>query len=219
MRPRQKLLLHGAAYSVYTRIVRLVLAEKDLPYEFREVDVFGPGGPPKAYLALHPFGRIPALEHGSMRLYETNAIARYLDAAFPRPPLRPSSPQGRARVDQVIGVLDSYAYRTMVWDIFVERIRAPAQGRMPDEARIAAALPRARTCLEALEALHGRGRYLVGSRLTLADLHAVPIFVYFLMTPEGTALMAEFPALAAWWAGISKRPSIVATRSPFEQAI
>ena len=213
---RQRLVLHGAAYSVYTRIVRLVLMEKGLSYDLREVEVFGPGGPPKAYLALHPFGRIPALEHGSMRLYETGAITRYLDAAFPEPPLLPTSPRRRARVDQIIGILDSYAYRAMVWDIFVERIRAPAQGRVPDEARISAALPHARTCLEALEALQDGRRFLVGSRLTLADLHAIPILAYFVMTPEGRALMREFPVLGAWWARISARPSVSATRSPFE---
>ena len=213
---RGRLVPHGATYSVYTRIVRLVLAEKDVSYDLAQVEVFDPGGPPAAYLALHPFGRIPALEHGSLQLYETGAITRYLDAAFPAPPLQPRAPRSRARVDQIIGILDSYAYRTMIWDIFVERIRAPVHGRAPDEARIASALPRARTCLGALEALQGGSRCLAGPRLTLADLHAAPIFAYFTKTPEGASLIAEFPTLAIWWAKISARPSMMATRSPFE---
>jgi len=213
---RANLVLHGAIYSVYTRIVRLVLAEKDVAYDLATVDVFDAGGPPAAYLKLNPFGRIPTLQHGSLELYETGAITRYLDAAFPAPPLRPRALRSRARVDQIIGILDSYAYRTMVWDVFVERIRAPLHGRPPDEARITAALPRARTCLGALETIRGRSRYLVGSGLTLADLHAAPILAYFTKAPEGEAIMAEFPALAEWWADMSKRPSVIATRSPFE---
>jgi glutathione S-transferase len=203
-------------YSVYTRIVRLVLAEKNIAYDLAAIDVFDAEGPPAAYLNMHPFGRIPALEHGSLQLYETGAITRYLDAAFPTPPLQPRALRSRARVDQIISILDSYAYRTMVWDIFVERIRAPVRGRQPDEACIAAALPRARTCLEALDALRGRSRYLVGSRLTIADLHAAPMFAYFTMTPEGKSLIGGFPALATWWVEISARPSVVATRSPYE---
>ena len=71
-----KITLFGAAYSVYVRTARLVLAEKSLTYEFREVDVFAADGPPKEYLERQPFGRIPALEHAGFRLYETGAIIR-----------------------------------------------------------------------------------------------------------------------------------------------
>ena len=62
-----KITLFGATYSVYVRTVRLVLAEKGLAYELREVDVFAADGPPKEYLQRQPFGRIPALEHAGFR--------------------------------------------------------------------------------------------------------------------------------------------------------
>ena len=133
----------GAAYSVYVRTVRLTLAEKRIAYRLEEVDVFAPGGPPRHYLEHHhPFGRIPAFEHDVFRLYETGAITRYVDTAFAGPRLQPADPRACARMNQIIGVLDNYAYRTLVWDVFVERVRASAQGRQPDEARIAAALPK-----------------------------------------------------------------------------
>lgn len=207
----------GAAYSVYVRAVRLALEEKGIAYRLAEVDVFAPGGPPAEHLARHPFGRIPAFEHDGLALYESGAITRYVDEAFAGPRLQPEKPPDRARMNQAIGVLDSYCYRTLVWDIFVERVRAPENGRQPDEARIAAALPRAATCLRALADLMAGGPWIAGTALTLADLHAAPIFAYFRMAREGAVLLAQHPGLAGWWAAMAKRPSMAATRSPLER--
>jgi glutathione S-transferase len=208
--------LFGASYSVYVRIARLVLAEKRVPYRLVEIDIFAEGGPSPDYLRRHPFGRIPAFEHDGFRLYEASAISRYVDEAFPGPPLQLSEPKARARMNQIIGILDSYTYRTLVWDIFVERVRASANGRVPDEAKIAAALPRARTCLKALEDLMGAHAWLAGPALTLADLHAAPMFAYFRLADEGAKLMAALPGLERWWQAIAARPSLLATRSPLE---
>jgi len=114
--------VYGMPYSVYVRAVRLTLAEKGVPYRLVEVDVFAPGGPPQEHLARHPFGRMPAFEHGAVKLYESGAIERYVDEAFDGPRLQPDGPAARARMNQATSVLDSYAYRTLVWDIFVERV-------------------------------------------------------------------------------------------------
>jgi len=206
----------GAAYSVYVRIVRLVLAEKAVPYELIEVEVFGPTGPPRDHLARHPFGRMPAFEHAGFQLYETTAISRYIDEAFAGPTLQPSDSRGRARMNQIISLLDSYAYRPLVWDVFVERVRAPAQGRPPDEARIAAALPQVEICLDALVELMAGAPYLAGAQLTLADLHAAPMFIYARLATDTADLLRERPELDAWLDRLIERPSIAATRSPFE---
>jgi len=205
-------IVFGAAYSVYVRIVRLALWEKGIPCRLQEVDVFAPDGPPKDYLARQPFGRIPAFEHDGFRLYETSAIARYVDEAFPGPRLQPDDPKARARMNQIVGILGSHAYGPLVWDISVERIDAPREGRAPDEAKIAAALPRARLCLRVLADLMAGAPFLAGDSLSLADLHAAPMLAYFLAAPEGAALMAEQPALTAWWQRIAARPGMTATR-------
>lgn len=209
-------IVFGARYSVYTRIARLALEEKGVPYTLSEVDIFAPGGPPGDYLDRQPFGRIPAFEHDGFRLYESAAIARYVDAAFPGPILQPESVRDRARMDQVIGILDSYAYRTWVWDVFVERVRAPQQGRAPDESRIAAALPRAATCLRAIAELREDRPWLAGPTLSLADLHAAAMLALFRLAPEGAALLGEQPGLLGWWDTMAQRPSMRATRSPVE---
>jgi glutathione S-transferase len=202
--------LSGAAYSVYVRAARLALAEKGVAYRLVPVDVFAPGGPPE-HRARQPFGRIRAFEHDGFALYETGAITRYVDEAFAGPALQPRAPQPRARMNQVIGILDAYAYRTLVWDIYVERVSAPKRGRTPDEARIRDALPRAATCLAAIAAIMGPGPFLAGPDLTLADLHAAPVFALFTSTPEAEPLLALHPGLRRWWANIAARPSMVAT--------
>ncbi|MBX6324148.1 MAG: glutathione S-transferase family protein, partial [Rhodospirillaceae bacterium] len=195
----------GAAYSVYVRAVRLALEGKGVPYDLVEVDVFASGGLPADYLERHPFGRIPAFEHDGFRPCETGAITRYIDEAFPGPVLQPAGPRRRARMSQAIAVLDGHAYRALVWDVFVERVRAPAR-RAPDEAGIAAALPRAALCLRALAGIMGEGPWLAGPALTLADLHAAPMLAYFRMAPEGEALMARHDGLDRWWPAVGGRP-------------
>jgi glutathione S-transferase len=210
-------ILFGAAYSVYVRAARLALEEKRVPYRLVEVDIFAPEGPPPDYLQRHPFKRIPAFEHEGFRLYEATAITRYIDEAFAGPPLMPGTPRARARVNQIISIMDSYGYRPLIWDIFVERVRAAAHGRSADEAKIAAALPHAETCLRALEALADPdGPSLTGGDVSLADLHAAPMFAYFCMAREGAELLASQPRLARWWQSMRNRPSMTATRSPLE---
>jgi glutathione S-transferase len=209
-------IVFGAAYSVYVRAVRLALEEKQVPYRLVEIDIFAAGGPPADYLSRHPFGRIPAFEHAGFRLYEAGAITRYVDDAFPGPTLQPSQPRPRARMNQVVSILDSYAYRTLVWDIFVERVRAPQQGRQASEDRIGSALLVASKCLSALQDMMGDGPFLCGEDLSLADLHAAPMFAYFVLAPEGAALLAEHVGLHRWWDCMSQRASMTATHSPLE---
>jgi glutathione S-transferase len=196
--------LYGAAYSVYVRSARLALAEKGVAYRLQEVDIFAEDGPPPDYLRRQPFGRIPAFEHEGFRLYETGAIIRYIEEAFPSPDLMPADPRARARVNQVLGILDNYAYRTLVWDIFVERVGKPRDGEASDEAKIAQALPLARTCLAALGDIMGDQAYLAGGeQLTLADLHAAPMFAYFVLAPEGQELLAHQRLSPRCWASSS----------------
>jgi glutathione S-transferase len=196
--------LFGAAYSVYVRIARLALAEKGVAYEHVEIDVFAPGGPPAEYLRRHPFGRIPAFEHAGFRLYETGAIARYVDEAFAGVALQPGDVCARARINQIISVLDNYAYPTLVWGVYVARSRG-------DEEKVAAALPRARTCVVALAELLGDATWLAGAALSLADLYAAPMFAYFRRAPEAELLLAGCDNLQRWWERMAGRSSMATT--------
>lgn len=202
-----KPIVYGADYSVYVRIVRLALEEKGIDYELVPVDVFAAEGIPAWYFEHHPFGRIPAFSHDGFRLFETSAIARYVDEAFDGPALQPEEPRSRATMNQIIGMLDAYGYRSMVWDVAVERLEKEA----PDETLIADGLRQAATVLRVLTSLKAPGPWLLGDQLTLADLHAAPIVAYFLKVAEGQNLLADFADIQAWWGRIAARDAFAIT--------
>lgn len=205
------IVLHGAAYSVYVRIARLALIEKGVAHDLDEVDIFAPGGPDAAHRARHPFGRIPAFEHDGFALYETAAICRYVDEAFDGPPLQPRDVRERARMAQIVSLLDSYGYRNMVWSVFVELAGDRAREGRTDRAKVEAGLASSAAVLGELERL-GEGAFLAGSVPSLADLHAAPMMAYLMVPEEGRALVARHPRMAAWVDAMRMRPSVVATR-------
>jgi glutathione S-transferase len=201
------LVLHGYRYSVYNRIARLALAEKGVAYDRIEVNPFAPDVP-ASYLALHPFGRVPTLVHDGFALYETGAIIRYVDRAFPGPALQPTGPRALARMDQVIGIVDSYGYWPMVRQVFAPRVFRARTGQPVDEVEITRGMAASAKVLAALEALVGDR---LADDLTLADLHLGAMMAYFTLAPEGAAALSRHTRLAAWWSRISARPSFAAT--------
>ena len=200
------LVLHGYHYSVYNRIAQLALTEKGVAYERVEVNPFAE--PSAAYLALQPFGRVPTLVHDGFVLYETGAIIRYVDRSFPGPPLQPALPRALARMDQLVGIMDSYGYWPMVRQVFSHRVFRAAAGRPVDEEEIRLGLSGAAKVLAALEAL-ASGPFLTGPDLSLADLHVGAMIAYFTLAPEGAAALARYPRLDAWWATVRRRASFV----------
>jgi glutathione S-transferase len=198
--------------------VRLALAEKGVEYQLIEVDLGAEEGAPANYLHHHTFMRIPAFEHEGERLYEASAITRYVEEAFDGPALMPLSPRARARVNQIISIIENYGYRPMVWNIFIERYRATVARRIADEEKIAAAIPQVAYALDALEHMaDAKGPHLTGKDLTLADLHLAAMLAYGTLAPEGAALVKARPRLSRWWEAMRQRPSMRNTRSPLEQ--
>jgi glutathione S-transferase len=210
MMVQMALVLHGYHYSVYQRVVRLTLAEKGLAYERVEVNPFAPDLP-AAYLALHPFGRVPVLVHDGFAVYETAAITRYIDRVFPEPALQPADPRALARMDQIIGVVDAYGYWPLVRQVFSHAVFGPRLGRPTDKKEIETGLAGAAKALAAFEALAANAAFLVGPALSLADLHLGAMLAYFVQAGEGETLLHQQPRLSAWWQRVSRRPSFTAT--------
>jgi glutathione S-transferase len=152
------------------------------------------------------------LEHDGFSLYETVAIARYADEAFPGPSLMPADPRRRARVAQVCSVLDSYGWQPMVMVVFVQRVVAPMRGGAPDQGAIDEAIPRCERVLAAIEGLMDGEEFLFGDGVSLADLHFVPILDYFARTEDGRAALGRRPRLSTWWGRMERRPSVTRTR-------
>lgn len=192
------LTLYGAPYSVYVRIVRLVLLEKNIDYRLETVDIFKPDKAVEAYRSIHPFAKIPAINVDGFVLYETGAIVRYLDEIFPEPPLMPDTARERANVNRILSIIDNYAYPSMVWGIYVA-LREQGESACESDA-FNRHCERAETVFCVLDtALEGKAPYLGGHRLSLADLHAVPVLDYFLRTATGQKMVAHHPNVQNWW--------------------
>lgn len=205
----QEVTLHGYRYSVYNRIARLALYQKDVAYASVEVDPFTELDP--AYLGLHPFGRVPALTHGSFRVFETRAITRYVDHAFDGPPLQPVEVKALARLDQVTAVIDNYGYWPMVRQVFAQRVFSPLEGKSSDEEEIAAGLAGSHRVLAVLNNIAEEGLVLNGHDITLADCHLAPMIDYFVRAEEGHDALSDYPSLRKWWKKVSNLPALQLT--------
>lgn len=202
--------VHSIPGSPFGRAVLITLEEKAARYRLVPVAPASLRGAP--HLARHPFGRVPVLEHGAFRLYETQAILRYLDRVLPEPQLTPAEARAAARMDQLMNVNDWYLFQGVGNVIAFQRIVAPRLlGRTPDETAIAAALPRARQVLQELAVLLGTQPYFAGETFTLADVLLAPQLDFMQQTPEWESLAAPHENLRRWLDRVSARPSLAAS--------
>jgi glutathione S-transferase len=200
--------IHGIPGSPYVRKPLLALEEKGLPWRLVAVPMGGNRAP--EYRAIHPFNKIPTLDHGDFRLYETRAILNYLDRIAPEPPLTPTDPRAAARMDQLIGITDSYLAPRVSGPLSFPRIVAPRIGLPVDEAAIAAVAP-AREVIDEVARLLDDQVFMAGSAISLADLMLAPHLVFLTEFAEGQRLLAPHAKLAAWIERMATRPSMAAT--------
>jgi glutathione S-transferase len=187
------------------------MEEKGVDYDLVEVD-FLQGPMPAEQIERHPFARVPAFEHDGFKLYEVTAIERYIDEEFDGPPLQPESTRERARMNQIISIVDSYTYSCTVGQLVIQRIVMPMLGEQPNESAIADAMPEISKCMGVISELHADSKFLVSDHLTLADIHLAPIFDYFQSTPDSDTILQESPELRSWWSEMSERESMRKTQ-------
>jgi glutathione S-transferase len=186
--------LYDAARCPYCARVRIVLAEKAIPYETVTVDL---DERPRWIYDLNPSGRVPVLEDDGLVLAESRVLMEYLEDRFPEPPLLPTDPAARAlvrlrleRFDEWLG--DAY-YR-----VRRERTSEPAREAFDG-------------ALDHLEALTGDQPYLSGEAYGLADCAYVP----WLLRAEGIldVDVRSRSSLAAWLDRVEHRPAVAAERA------
>ncbi|MAZ02586.1 MAG: glutathione S-transferase [Sneathiella sp.] len=207
--PGRKLELFSYKFSVYARIVRIVLEEKGIDFETHEINPFT-SDVPASYLDIHPFKRVPAIRHGAFTLYETGPVTQYLDETFNGPSLQPDTAFERARMRQIIAIIDSYGYWPLVRKVFSSTFKEEI-----DETMLNKGLQESAPVLAALEKLVRDARYIAAPSYSLADAHLIPMIEYFLMVPEGAAMFSRYPKLIHWWDHVKERPSTISTLPQF----
>jgi glutathione S-transferase len=204
-----KLQIIGIPQSTYVRTSRLTAHEKGVDYDL-VVE------PPHsaAVSAIHPFGKVPAMRHGDLELFESNAINNYIDRSFDGPALVPADAAGAAKVDQWVSVVNTVMDPLIVRRYLFAYIFPQGADGKPDRAAIDACLDDLDKQVGVLDGALGKSEYLAGEKLTLADLNLLPIVHYMLATPEAGEKVRNAGNLSGWFARMSERDSVKATIPP-----
>lgn len=204
------MILTGYEFSVYTRAARIAFELKRTAYTYKECDPFDPDGA-KQLLNIHPFARVPVLQHDEFALFETQAILGYIDSVLDGPDLAPQSAQSKARMRQVMCIVDNYLYWPLVRQVFSNGVFARLIDEPVDQAALAQGLTKSPAVLRALEDIAQEGLILAGE-VTQADCLLWPMIDYFRMIPEGDALFRQHKALVRWSEMFAADPAVVATK-------
>lgn len=193
-----KIVLHTLGLSPFGWGARLIAAEKGVEVELVAPDLAAPG-----YEALHPFRKMPVLRHGQVVVYESIAIATYLDEAFAGPTLRPDNPAGRAHVMAWLSATGSYLFPVM--NGLVKAVYSP------ESSVLLLTIPELVVALtglmEKLERALEPDGYLVDGALTLADLYLLPHLKTAALTPQGAEVIASWAAVEDWMKRLEARPA------------
>ncbi len=198
----------GSARSTYTRVVCMVCEEKGIEYVLTE----RPLGAPEL-LAIHPLGKMPVLRHGDVELFESKAIATYLDRSFPGPQVFPSDPRLAALTEQWVSLVNTVMDRTLI-RTFLYAYIAPKNAGTPDREAIDAVMPAVREQLGILDRAVARTGYLAGDQFSFADINLLPILDRVRLAPEGADALAAASHLAAYYGTHAARPSFARTTPP-----
>ena len=227
------LVLYHNNLSVCAQKVRIVLAEKNVPWTSRDVSLVTGEHLTSEFKRINPRGLVPVIVHDGATIVESSVICAYLDDVFPDPPLSPKNPVERATMrlwcklpDDILhtacatvsfAITFGQQLKKQVGDGLEERLM-----KMPDPARrerqrilIAKGIEAPifqdhikifeKTIAE-MEAQLGKTRWLASDAYTLADAEITP-YVERLDRLGLAGLWESRPAVADWFARVKSRPS------------
>lgn len=186
----------------YAQKVRIVLAEKDLEYERKFVDLRKNEQRSAEFLKLNPLGKVPVLVDEDVVVYDSTIINEYLDEEYPSQPLMPVNDSGaRAQVRMMEDLADT---------LFTPRVDLlMAEFRRPEEERDAERIRRLQTellqLLRRLELPLGRTPYVAGE-FSLADAAFAPGVL--LLEHIGVVLDSSLPHVRRWVEALHSRASV-----------
>ncbi|MBL8471118.1 MAG: SRPBCC domain-containing protein [Rhodocyclaceae bacterium] len=199
-------LLLGPPSSSHVHTACLAFAEKGVAYRHDPQLPRTPGCD-----TTHVWCRMPCLESGTTRLFETLAIVDFVDAAFAGPPLMPGDKFRRAMARRWISAINSYFYDAIIVRHVLPQVVARAAGSAPDANLISGAVPDIQRCLGAVDAAYGLAPWLAGEHMSAADLLLAPLVQRLLAVPGGADLVAPFVALRRAYGVLAERPAFAAT--------
>jgi glutathione S-transferase len=199
----------GSVRSTYARAVCMVCEEKGIDYLLTERWIGAP-----ELSAIHPLGKMPVLRHGDFELFESKAIATYLDRVFAGPQLFPSDPRLGALTEQWVSLVNTVMDRTLIRTYLFAYIVPGTPDGKPNRDAIEAVMPAVREQLGILDRAVAATGHLVGDLFTFADINLLPILDRLRLAPEGAQALAAATHLAAYYDRHAARPSFLRTVPP-----
>ena len=199
----------GSSRSTYTRAVLMVCEEKGIEYKLTETAIFAP-----ELFTVHPLGKMPALRHGDVCLFESKAIATYLDRVFVGPEMFPSAPVPASQTEQWVSFINTVVDRTFIRTYLYEYIATRRGKREPDRNVIDSVLPDIHRQVAILDTAVKTTGFLVADRFTFADINLMPILHRLAQAPEGRNALASAVHLSKYYEQHSQRNSFQRTRPP-----
>ena len=204
-----EVIVFGMPQSTYVRSVRLACEEKGaahvvepmMPDQMRES-------------GRHPFGRMPAIEHAGVRLFESSAILRYLDRALDGPALEPEDPKRAVLSMQWESALHDYLIPTMGRRYILQYIFPKGPDGQPDREVIDAAVKDLRGHFAVLSEALTEGPFFFGADPVIPDLLLTPQLAYLEGLPEGPELLAAAPPVRRLLDAMKERDSFQRTIPP-----
>ncbi|MEH2210252.1 glutathione S-transferase family protein [Nostoc sp.] len=197
--------LYFAKASTFSQRTRVVLLEKGIDFTPIEIDL---QNKPDGYTQISHYGKVPAIKHGDVEIYESAIINEYLDEVFPEPPLLPRDPAAKA----IARIWIDYANTRLV-PAFNKFLRGK-DSQEQEQGR--------KEFTEALLYIEqeglGKGDYLLGDQFSLVDISFYPWFerLPLLEHFRKFTLPAETPRLQTWWNLVGDRSSIQAVANPVD---
>ncbi|MBM5571134.1 MULTISPECIES: glutathione S-transferase family protein [Deefgea] len=190
----QPIVLVSHLLCPYVQRAAIVLLEKGVPFERRNIDL---ANKPDWFLAISPLGKVPILQVGKTAIFESAVICEYLDETLP-PPLHPPHPLQRAQ------------HRG--WMELGSAILADIASfySAKDEATLEQKALQLQHKFAQINAVLGEGPYFAGKQFTLVDAVFAPIFRYLdaFDAIADFGLLAQSPAVQAWRQALAQRPSV-----------
>ena len=183
--------------------VKIVLAEKNIPYETVNVDLRAQEQKTPDYLKLNPYGKVPVLTDDNTVLYESCIINEYLDEKYPNPPLMPKEPGKKAKVRILVD------YGMAHFDNPYQKLRMELMKEPKEQNQqvVDSAKSDLKKLLQRFEAEIGDQQYLTGD-FSLVDADLLPRFTRL----EGFGVLPDpsLPRLGKYLERMKARPSVKA---------
>jgi glutathione S-transferase len=204
--------IFSAAVCPFAQRSRLMLLQKQVKFEVTEIDL---NNKPANFLEISPYGKVPVINHGENRVWESAIINEYLDEVFPEPPMMPIDPGQRALARIWIDFANT-KFTPAFYNLLLSQEAKARQDWCDEMTRHLYFIEQ-----EALAKLSGDGPFWFGDHLSLVDISYYPWFERWpaLEYYRGLSVPEDCTRLYRWWQAMEQEPCVLATKQPGEYHI